>query len=408
MPATAWPRATSAPCFSGIRCLPAARGLPLRSGLNAFRVFSGDQPFENGGDPTNDFERYEALSESRIDRNQNVPRDYRVMISAGSFGLDAGESIELHVGFVCGADFDELLDNAARCQTLFDGLWFDIDGDPATGVEGRETQVHWILEGPQTLQAGLDIKPGSCPNPFNVKVFDFLGSGKANKGGVLPVAILGSDELDVRDIDLGTVRLEGVEPLAKGCGYEDVSSPFSGDEECDCTAAGPDGYEDLVLKFNKQRIAAALMQGGLPQAGDEATLVLEGSLMDGTPFEAADCVLFVGPGSDDGCDGDEDDEDIMEKPKAKRTRLLTASPNPFNPATTIRFDLAAPGHVTLAVYDVGGRLVRILVDRPMAAGPHEAIWDGRSAAGSVSASGVYFYRLTAPGFDETRKMVLLR
>lgn len=201
-----------APSYIGAMLLghtvsPDGVGAPASVDLNTFRIFSGTQPFENGGDPTNDFQRYEVLSGSQIDMNQDAPRDYRVIISAGSFGLDAGESIELHIGFVCGADIDELLDNAARCQTLFDGLWFDIDGDPATGVEGRETQVHWILERPQALQAGLDIRPGSCPNPFNVKVFDFLGSGNENKGGVLPVAILGSDELDVRDIDLdGSAR----------------------------------------------------------------------------------------------------------------------------------------------------------------------------------------------------------
>ncbi len=376
--------------------------LPERVGANSFQVFSGDQPYENGGDPSNDYQRYELMSMRSIDRNASVPNDYRVLVSVGPFGLlpENPYPLEFHVGFVCGATLEELLDNAARCQKLFDGLWFDVDGDPATGVDGRETHVNWILERPQALHAGLDIKPGSCPNPLNVNVFEFIESDNQNKGGVLPVAILGSEEFDVRDVDLATVRLDGVEPEAKGWGYEDVSSPAGGDQ-CDCEGTAPDGYEDLVLKFNKQQVAAALLRYGLPQAGDEAVLALSGSLMEGTAFEAADCVVFVGPKP--GADGG--DRGMLT---VQKTRLLEAIPNPFNPATTIRYELASPGHVTLAVYDVGGRLVRVLVDQTLPAGPHDAIWDGRGVGGSVSASGVYFYRLIASGFAETRKMVLLR
>jgi predicted outer membrane repeat protein len=84
-------------------------------------------------------------------------------------------------------------------------------------------------------------------------------------------------------------------------------------------------------------------------------------------------------------------------------------PNPFNPTTRIRYSLAAAGgRVTLRVFDVNGRLVRTLVDRVAAAGPSEVIWDGRDDAGSPAASGVYFYRLEAPGFAQTRKMALIR
>jgi hypothetical protein len=62
-------------------------------------------------------------------------------------------------------------------------------------------------------------------------------------------------------------------------------------------------------------------------------------------------------------------------------RLHPNQPNPFNPLTTIRFDLPAAGPVRLAVYDLAGRLVRVLVEEARAAGSHEAVWDGRDAAG---------------------------
>jgi hypothetical protein len=83
-------------------------------------------------------------------------------------------------------------------------------------------------------------------------------------------------------------------------------------------------------------------------------------------------------------------------------------PNPFNPATTIRFSVVSKGHVSLAVYDVGGRLVRTLANEVRASGPHEVKWDSRNDEGVPVASGVYFYRLVTPGFTQTKKMVLLK
>jgi len=88
--------------------------------------------------------------------------------------------------------------------------------------------------------------------------------------------------------------------------------------------------------------------------------------------------------------------------------LAQNAPNPFNPSTTIRFALPEAGHVTLAVYDINGRLVRTLVGRPLGAGSHAVVWDGKDAMGRAVASGVYVYRLTAPQGVVTRRMTLLR
>jgi hypothetical protein len=84
-------------------------------------------------------------------------------------------------------------------------------------------------------------------------------------------------------------------------------------------------------------------------------------------------------------------------------------PNPFNPATVIHYDVPAGGGVvTIRIYDVGGRLVRILVDGFQPAGRKAATWYGKDDRGNDAAVGVYFYRMTAPGFERTRKMVLLK
>ena len=83
-------------------------------------------------------------------------------------------------------------------------------------------------------------------------------------------------------------------------------------------------------------------------------------------------------------------------------------PNPFNPKTEIRFTLAAAGAATLRVFDTQGRLVRTLVDGPLAAGEQRVVWDGADGDGHRAASGVYFYRLEAEGRSATRRMVLLK
>jgi len=83
-------------------------------------------------------------------------------------------------------------------------------------------------------------------------------------------------------------------------------------------------------------------------------------------------------------------------------------PNPFNPATTIRYDVAEKGLVTIKVYSVAGQLVKTLVDEVKAAGFHAAVWDGTNNFGAPVASGVYFYRMETAGFSATRKLVMLR
>ncbi|MFO7610309.1 MAG: DUF2341 domain-containing protein [Candidatus Krumholzibacteriia bacterium] len=83
-------------------------------------------------------------------------------------------------------------------------------------------------------------------------------------------------------------------------------------------------------------------------------------------------------------------------------------PNPLNPATRIDYELAAPGRVALAVYDLQGRRVATLVDRLQDAGRHSVLWQGRDDAGRAVATGVYLYRLEAGGTQQARRLVLMR
>ncbi len=93
---------------------------------------------------------------------------------------------------------------------------------------------------------------------------------------------------------------------------------------------------------------------------------------------------------------------------ARPVTLYQNSPNPFNPATTIRFYLPERAHVTLDVYDVSGRSVATLASGYRDRGAHAVEWNGTDARGGHVASGIYFYRLKAGKETVTKKMVLLK
>lgn len=124
----------------------------------------------------------------------------------------------------------------------------------------------------KTIEVAVDIKPGSCPNPLNVK-----------SKGVLPVAVLGTKDFDVFTIDTASVRLAGVAPLRSS--FEDVATP--GED-------GSDGYMDLTLKFDTQEIVAAL---GPVYDGDVIELTLTGVTIDETAIEGTDCIEIIAKGS---------------------------------------------------------------------------------------------------------------
>jgi hypothetical protein len=89
-------------------------------------------------------------------------------------------------------------------------------------------------------------------------------------------------------------------------------------------------------------------------------------------------------------------------------RLDANMPNPFNPSTTIHYEIAQGGKASLRIYDVSGGLVRTLVDRSHNPGDYDVRWDGLDIHGRPVASGVYFYRLETTSFTQTRRMVLLK
>jgi len=128
------------------------------------------------------------------------------------------------------------------------------------------------------FEVAVAIRPGSCPNPLNVK-----------SSGVLPVAILGSEDLDVNTIDVASIELAGVGVVRHS--FEDVATSASDINDCNCTEDGPDGFTDLTLKFLTQDIVEAI---GDVNHGDVLPLELTGVLFGERPIEGADCIVIRG------------------------------------------------------------------------------------------------------------------
>ncbi|UCF06060.1 MAG: hypothetical protein JSV33_03245 [bacterium] len=112
----------------------------LYIGVSSFRAFRGLQPYESGGEPTNDFERYNVLSSRRRDSNTNTANDYKLLISMGPFSLIPFDNpIVLDMAYVCGEGLEGMIQSAANATVNFLGCWVNKDGDLETGINGRET-----------------------------------------------------------------------------------------------------------------------------------------------------------------------------------------------------------------------------------------------------------------------------
>jgi len=89
--------------------------------------------------------------------------------------------------------------------------------------------------------------------------------------------------------------------------------------------------------------------------------------------------------------------------------LSVARPNPFNPSTTIAYEVPEQTHITLTIYNLLGQEVVRLVDQVQPPGGYEAVWNGTNITGAGVASGIYLYRIVSgSGYTETKRMTLLK
>jgi hypothetical protein len=133
---------------------PTGSAAPAAVEVHSWQHYSGQAAFEQGGDPTNDSERYQVLSDGDFDGNVLPGRqnDYRVVMSSGPFAtLAPGESLSYQVALVLGGSLEELKHNAAQAVLAYRGQAYDRDGDPANGAE---FVVNWLPESAAPVAAG--------------------------------------------------------------------------------------------------------------------------------------------------------------------------------------------------------------------------------------------------------------
>ena len=135
---------------------------------------------------------------------------------------------------------------------------------------------------------------------------------------------------------------------------------------------------------------------------DDSLLVefVNGSIV-GHPLASIDSVYFPRPVTSVS------EESIPRKPVASFV-LRQNFPNPFNPSTTIQYELQQSGDIETRIYDIRGQLIRTLESGPRHAGVHLVVWDGRSSSRVSVSSGTYFCQIRFNGAVITKKLVLLR
>jgi hypothetical protein len=176
--------------------------------------------------------------------------------------------------------------------------------------------------------------------------------------------------------------------------YEDQAATFHGAGSAYTHATM--GYQTVNLGFGMEYMADGTVDGG------SGNYTAEGYYHVGIEDRVnlmENIMLYFGhitPGGTGVVDG------------AKNV-LSHAYPNPFNPVTKIAYSVKEAGPVTISVYNVAGKVVRTLLDTEVEAGAEGfVVWNGANDGGERCASGVYFYRIAAPGFIESRKMIMLK
>ena len=92
----------------------------------------------------------------------------------------------------------------------------------------------------------------------------------------------------------------------------------------------------------------------------------------------------------------------------ERFFLRNNYPNPFNPFTTIPFDVSIPSHVSIAIYDIGGRMVDMITNEFWPTGFHRVQWNGRNSNGQLLSTGVYLVRMETKDHVQYEKMIFLK
>jgi hypothetical protein len=280
-------------------------------------------------------------------------------------------------------------------------------------LDFKSTIFHWSHStGIDTVvvastQSADPSRDDYVPTPLNHLSVDWPSIGLAVDGRTLVVAYTA---FNIDDIDSTTIG----SPL----GYVDIWITTSSDNGETWTepqnVTNPEGsilgWDDRypsIAKINLNNTAdpgkdVYMIYQSDPQAGSNFVPPFQEFALAYIKFVGIDlATVGIGDGGDGGS--------AANIPKV--FSLSQNYPNPFNPSTTIRYNIPEVSNaipVKVFVYDIRGRMVRILVDEDKLSGTYQVHWDGRDKHGQQVSSGVYLYRLEVGNFTSIRKMILVR
>jgi subtilisin family serine protease len=267
-----------------------------------------------------------------------------------------------------------------------------------TDHSGNETCATVQVDVPHDQGAGAAASSG------------FIGDGTSFAPGADQFAVIipSVDGIDAGSLDRSQIMLGNTAGIARPVstrlvelnrdGRTDLALFFSTADAMAILTPGDEETDETLKGMRKGRINDGPLGVHFVSASGVDYLVSDIFVL-GAPVEMPSVGLDEPPPMpfDDG-------DDVT----VQTTGLKSIHPNPFNPQTTVAFSLASEGLVRIAIYDVRGTLVRRLTDEVKPAGDHTSVWNGVDDAGRPAASGIYFVRMIAGSYQETRKIVMLK
>ena len=255
-----------------------------------------------------------------------------------------------------------------------------VNGNFDNGLTGWTATGPWKINGAWTIENGYP-QPG--------QIGDFAGSfPPENATGTLT-----SDPFTI-DKDYINFRIGGQD----GANANKVRLIVGGNIVKEVGPPGDNGFVDVswsVSTWNTQSAHIECVDGN--SNGGYAWYCVDEFYLSDTPTTTVTKLAVLAQGAS-----------TFRSNLPDTFRVNQNIPNPFNPETTIFYELPREADVSLKIYNVLGQEIRSLVSNRMSAGQHAVVWNGQDKLGHIVSSGIYFYRFIAGPADETKKMLILK
>lgn len=292
------------------------------------------------------------------------------------------------------------------CRHILGGLAWALAAVAPAAAQGEITAVMTVLPADGERYAAVEILSGesamSAMTWFNndeLASFSRVLLLEAEGGKVPDLTDTGMVLAEVQGPTLAVGELELTEPVTSSTGR--IFAVFAYPDGSDLSAKGYGGGPGVGIRESAGVSRTFLSHDGeewIPLASSHE-MAVDAILVSGkTQARTLASLAAESPGL----------VDLGKEIPIAATVLHAPFPNPFNPRTTIRFDLKDPGHVRIAIYTVQGRRVTLLEDGRLPSGRYERVWRGVDSDGGEVASGVYFVRMEAGGQHEVQRVALLR